>query len=144
MVPYLLLDARVLKVNFNQIAKCCAGTHLRVYYFVGVNELRHEQNGRHFADNIFKCILLNEFSLKIVQLIMRKYSRGNTRAQRVSVHKIIGHVGHFRWLGPNVWWDISQIFDRTYKAHWTNVWWTMEVFWLHCRVKANFSWTMVN
>ena len=23
--------------------------------------------------------------------------------------KIIGHVGHFRWLGPNVWWEISQI-----------------------------------
>ena len=23
--------------------------------------------------------------------------------------KIIGHVGHLRWLGPNVWWDISQI-----------------------------------
>ena len=22
--------------------------------------------------------------------------------------KIIGHVGHFRWLGPNVWWEISQ------------------------------------
>ena len=24
------------------------------------------------------------------------------------VMKIIGHVGHFRWLGPNVWWEISQ------------------------------------
>ena len=23
--------------------------------------------------------------------------------------KIIGHVRHFRWLGPNVWWEISQI-----------------------------------
>ena len=23
--------------------------------------------------------------------------------------KIIGHVGHFRWLSPNVWWEISQI-----------------------------------
>ena len=23
--------------------------------------------------------------------------------------KIIGHIGHFRWLGPNVWWEISQI-----------------------------------
>ena len=22
--------------------------------------------------------------------------------------KIIGHVGHFRWLDPNVWWEISQ------------------------------------
>ena len=23
--------------------------------------------------------------------------------------KIIGHVGHFRWLGPNVLWEISRI-----------------------------------
>ena len=23
--------------------------------------------------------------------------------------KIIGHIGHFWWLGPNVWWEISQI-----------------------------------
>ena len=23
--------------------------------------------------------------------------------------KIIGHIGHFRWLGPNVWREISQI-----------------------------------
>ena len=23
--------------------------------------------------------------------------------------KIIGHVGHFRWLGPNVRWEISRI-----------------------------------
>ena len=22
--------------------------------------------------------------------------------------KTIGHVGHFKWLGPNVWWEISQ------------------------------------
>ena len=29
-----------------------------------------------------------------------------------SVHeklKIIGHIGHFRWLGPNISWEISQI-----------------------------------
>ena len=23
--------------------------------------------------------------------------------------KIMGHIGHFRWLGPNVSWEISQI-----------------------------------
>ena len=23
--------------------------------------------------------------------------------------KIIGHIGHFQWLGPNDWWEISQI-----------------------------------
>ena len=24
--------------------------------------------------------------------------------------KNVGHVRHFRWLGPNVWWKISQIY----------------------------------
>ena len=24
--------------------------------------------------------------------------------------KNVGHVGHFRWLGLNVWWEISQIY----------------------------------
>ena len=24
--------------------------------------------------------------------------------------KNVRHVGHFRWLGPNVWWEISQIY----------------------------------
>ena len=23
--------------------------------------------------------------------------------------KIIGHIRHFRWLGPSIWWEISQI-----------------------------------
>ena len=29
--------------------------------------------------------------------------------------KIIGHVRHFRWLGPNVWWEISQIWIQYIK-----------------------------
>ena len=44
--------------------------------------------------------------------------------------KIIRHIGHFRWLGPSVWWDFTNL-NRIYKAHLTNVWWTMKVFWLH-------------
>ena len=43
--------------------------------------------------------------------------------------KIIGHIGHFRWTGPNVWWEISLI--RTYEAHWTNVSWSIIVYRLH-------------
>ena len=47
--------------------------------------------------------------------------------------KIIGHNGHFRWLGPNVWRVTDFInLNRIYKAHQTNAWWTMKVFWLHC------------
>ena len=29
--------------------------------------------------------------------------------------KIIGHIGHFRWLGQNVWWKISQIWMKYIK-----------------------------
>ena len=29
--------------------------------------------------------------------------------------KIIRHIGHFRWLGPNVWWGISQIWKEYIK-----------------------------
>ena len=49
--------------------------------------------------------------------------------------KIIRRVGHFRWLGPNVWWEISQFWIEYIKAHRTNVWWTMKVFLitLHCQ-----------
>ena len=42
---------------------------------VPVNTLRPRQNGRHFADDIFKCILLNEnvwSSIKISLKFVRK------------------------------------------------------------------------
>ena len=29
--------------------------------------------------------------------------------------------------GPNIWWDLTNL-NRIYKAHRTNVWWTMKVF----------------
>ena len=31
-------------------------------------------------------------------------------ADMTSVGEKVGHIGHFRWLGPNVWWEISQIY----------------------------------
>ena len=30
--------------------------------------------------------------------------------------KNVGHAGHIRWLGPNVWWEISQIYIEYVKA----------------------------
>ena len=38
----------------------------------GVNTLRQRQNGRHFADNIFKCIFLNE-KIRILMKISLKF-----------------------------------------------------------------------
>ena len=42
--------------------------------------------------------------------------------------KIIGHVRHFRWIYPNVWWEISQIWIEYIEPIRQNVWWTMKVF----------------
>ena len=45
-------------------------------------------------------------------------------AQNAVFTKIIGHVGHFRWLGPKgLMRDFTNLI-RIYKAHPTNVWWT--------------------
>ena len=30
--------------------------------------------------------------------------------------KNVGHAGHIWWLGPNVWWEISQIHIEYVKA----------------------------
>ena len=47
-------------------------------------------------------------------------------------------IGHFRWLGPNVRWEISQIWIEYIKVHRTNVRWIMKVFRVHCHVM--FKW----
>ena len=36
-----------------------------------VNSSRHGQNGRHFADNIFKCIFLNEKFCTLIQISLK-------------------------------------------------------------------------
>ena len=53
--------------------------------------------------------------------------------------KIIGHVGHFRWLDPNYLMTDFPNLNWIYKTHRTNVWWTMKVFWLHCYVVNTMS-----
>ena len=42
--------------------------------------------------------------------------------------KNVKHIRHFRWLGPNTWWEISQIYIEIHKSHQTNVCWIMKVF----------------
>ena len=56
-------------------------THICVTQPQWVNTLRPEQNGWHFADNIFKCIFLNEnhsilikFHLSLLQRIQKQQS----------------------------------------------------------------------
>ena len=51
--------------------------------------------------------------IKIIELVSHYYNILGVmliRQSRVhcSVHEN-QHIGHFRWLGPNVWWEISQI-----------------------------------
>ena len=42
--------------------------------------------------------------------------------------KIIGHIVHFRWLGPNVWREISQIWIEYIKPIRQIVWWSTKSF----------------
>ena len=37
----------------------------------GINTLRPKQNGRHFPDNIFKCIFLNESDIIPIQISLK-------------------------------------------------------------------------
>ena len=55
--------------------------------------------------------------------------------------KIIGHIRHFRWLGPNVWWDFTNL-NRIYKVHRTNVWWIMKVFRVHWLLGWTQRWVL--
>ena len=60
------------------------------------------------------------------------------------VAKVIGNVRHFRWLGPNVWWEISQIWTELRKDHLKNVWWTIKFFWLHYWVNSLKPYSMMH
>ena len=66
-------------------------THICVTRHQCVSTLRPRQNGRHFADDIFKCIFLNEnvcISLKISLKFVSKVRMNNTPAM---VQKWLGH-----------------------------------------------------
>ena len=62
----------VLLINglFGLTKKNINGLHDLYQYWFVVNTLRPRQNGRHFADDIFKCIFLNEneWSLFMISL----------------------------------------------------------------------------
>ena len=48
--------------------------------------------------------------------------------------KIIGHVGRtFPMAMPICLMRNFTNLNRIYKAHWTNIWWTMKVIQLHCK-----------
>ena len=57
------------------LAHCNNYTHLRQCYHV-LNTLRPRQDGRHFADDIFKCIFLNENALIANKISLKFVSKG--------------------------------------------------------------------
>ena len=85
MIQNLIISKRPYRQPGSE--KLVASSHFlfchgnRAYSFV--NTLRLRQNGRHFADNIFKCIFLNEnarISIKISLKLIPKDPINNTRA----------------------------------------------------------------
>ena len=48
--------------------------------------------------------------------VMEKATNFTLSFQYAVFAKIIGHVGHFRWLGPKSWWEISQLWIKYIKS----------------------------
>ena len=48
-------------------------SHYRIWQF---NTLRPRQNGRHFADDILKCIFLNENALNLIKISLKFIPKG--------------------------------------------------------------------
>ena len=62
---------------------CCPSSFADYHSDLSINTLRPRQNGRHFADDIFKCIFLNEnagISLKISLKFVPKIWINNIQA----------------------------------------------------------------
>ena len=54
----------------------CKITHLSLLADDGFNTLRPRQNGRHFEDNVFKCIFLNENVLILLKISLKFVPKG--------------------------------------------------------------------
>ena len=51
----------------------------------------------------------NDYMFVSSDKVGKEYNMNYNGPNRPVFTKIIGHVGHFRWLGPNVRWEISRI-----------------------------------
>ena len=52
--------SRFVEASFCEVEKSAFLTYILFQLFVKVNTLRLRENGRHFAEDIFKCIFVNE------------------------------------------------------------------------------------
>ena len=70
------------KRNKNIPRYCYVMKHMAVLF----NTLRPRQNGRHFSDDIFKCIFLNENVWLLVKVWMKFVPKGPTNTIAALVH----------------------------------------------------------
>ena len=84
---------------------------LKCYHF---DTLRPRQNGRHFANDIFKCIFLNENVWILIKILLKFVPKG-------PIKNIPGLVQIMAWRRPshylNQWW---LIYWRIYASHGLN------------------------
>ena len=111
---------------------------------LGVNTLRLRQNGCRFADDIFKCVLLNEnvwtsikISLKfvpkglinnipaLVQIMAWHWPGGKALSEAMMV-KLHTHIYIYMHHSANcdfVWWVIKcTVMGRFYYGQWEKIW----------------------
>ena len=87
------------------------------------NTLRPRQNGRHFADNIFKCIILNENVWILIRISMKFISKGpinniqalvqimawrRPSAKPLSEPMMVNLTTHMRHSASMCWHGLSQ------------------------------------
>ena len=70
---------------------CC--TEFKVWTIFVINTLRPRQNGRHFADDIFKCIFLNENVLISIKISLKFVPKGQ-------INNIPALVNIMAWRHP--------------------------------------------
>ena len=74
-----------------------------------------EQVMMQFTDMYMHHDALTHWSL-VMHLCISKLGHYWFKAMTSVFTKIIGHIGHFRWHGPNVRWEISQIWIEYIKS----------------------------
>ena len=80
---------------WNQLSKPMMSNFIDAYTLVkaGINTLRPRQNGRHFADDIFKRIFLNENIWILIKISLKFVPKG-------SINNIPALVQKMAWRRP--------------------------------------------
>ena len=124
---------RLWTVNHPKHMDCkqliCSGSRLR--WVTSVSTLRPWRNGRHFPDDIFKCIFLNEYVWILNTIWLKFVYKGliNNSTQLVQIMTII-------WINDDLgWWlkyasfGLNELYHQPQRTIWGSC--LFEMPWFH-------------